>query len=228
MLPLEPTPILELGDKEGGCHARCHVDLFRPGRTRVRTQLGPPDHGGGEENASQVVSGELVVTRGDAPEVLEPGEHALDQVSLAIGFPVMRNEGFSPGDGGNDGFNVALLEVGSQAVGVVGLVGDQSLDWASSGQQLLRHHDIMDIARRNQQNAWLAGCVSEGVDRRRASAARAPYAFIEGPPFPPAAERCALTCELSIAAVPITPVPPVTALNIASQMPWRLHRLKRL
>jgi hypothetical protein len=34
--------------------------------------------------------------------------------------------------------------------------------------------------------------------------------------------------ELSIAAVPMTPVLPVTAANIASQMPWRLQRLKRL
>ena len=86
----------------------------------------------------------------------------------------------------------------------------------------------MDIARRNQQSPGLAGGVGEGVDRRRASAARAPYAFLEGPPFPPAAERCALTCELSMEAVPIIPVPPVTALNMASQMPWRLHRLNRL
>lgn len=70
--------------------------------------------------------------------------------------------------------------------------------------------------------------VGEGVNRRCSSATRTSYAFLEGPPFPPAAERCALTWELSIEAVPITPVLPVTALNIANQMPWRLHRLKRL
>jgi hypothetical protein len=37
-----------------------------------------------------------------------------------------------------------------------------------------------------------------------------------------------LTCELSIEAVPITPVLPVTVLNMARHMPWRLHRLKQL
>ena len=140
----------------------------------------------------------------------------------------MRNERFSPGAGRDDSFNAALLEIGWQAVGVVGLVGDEALDWASRGHQFLRHHDVMEVARRNQQNPGPAGGVGEGVDRRRASAARASYAFFEGPPFPPAAERCALTCELSIEAAPITPVLPVTALNMASQMPWRLHRLKRL
>jgi hypothetical protein len=45
-----------------------------------------------------------------------------------------------------------------------------------------------------------------------------PTPFLEGPPFPPAAERCALTWELSIEAVPSTPVLPVTVLNMASQM----------
>ena len=147
---------------------------------------------------------------------------------MAIGGPVMRDEGLSPGAGRDDSFNAALLEIGSQPVGVVGLVGDQSFDGSSGRQQFLRHHDVMDVARRNQQNSGPAGGVGEGVDRRRASAARASYAFLEGPPFPPAAERCALTCELSIEAVPITPVLPVIALNMASQTPWRLHRLKRL
>ena len=147
---------------------------------------------------------------------------------MAVDFPVVRNEGFSPGARRNDCFNVAFLEETSQAVGVVGLVGDEALDWASRGHQFLRHHDVMEVARRNQQNPGPASGVGEGVDRRRAAAARASYALLEGPPFPPAAERCALTCELSIEAAPITPVLPVTALNMASQMPWRLHRLKRL
>ena len=86
----------------------------------------------------------------------------------------------------------------------------------------------MHVAWRDQQNPRPSGGVSKGVDRRGASAARATYPFLEGPPFPPAAERCALTCELSIEAVLITPVLPVAALNMASHMPWRLHRLKRL
>ena len=147
---------------------------------------------------------------------------------MAINVPVMGDEGFSPSAGRDDSFNAVLLEVSSQAVGVVGLIGDQSFDGPSRRQQLLRHHDVVDIARRNQQNPGPADAVGESVDRRRASASGAAYAFLEGPPFPPAAERCALTWELSIEAVPITPVLPVTALNMASQMPWRLHRLNRL
>jgi hypothetical protein len=61
------------------------------------------------------------------------------------------------------------------------------------------------------------------MDFGRATATGSPDCFFEGPPFPPAAERCALTCVASIATVPTTPVLPVSALNIASQMPCRLH-----
>jgi len=52
------------------------------------------------------------------------------------------------------------------------------------------------------------------MDFRRAAAARAANGLPEGPPFPPAAERCALMWELSIATVPMMPVEPVKASNI--------------
>ena len=99
--------------------------------TRVRTQLGPPDQGGGEKNASQVVSGELVVAGGDEPESLSLANMRSMRFSPAIGFPVMWNEGFPPSAGRNDSFNAVLLKDSSQAVGVVGLVGDQSFDRSS-------------------------------------------------------------------------------------------------
>jgi len=70
--------------------------------------------------------------------------------------------------------------------------------------------------------------VGQGVDFRRPPAARAADGLAEGPPFPPAAERCALMCVLSIATVPMTPVEPVKASNISNQMPCQLVRLKRL
>jgi hypothetical protein len=50
----------------------------------------------------------------------------------------------------------------------------------------------------------------------------------EGPPFAPAAERCALMWVLSIDTVAVMPVEPVSASNMANQMPCRLQRLKRL
>jgi hypothetical protein len=66
------------------------------------------------------------------------------------------------------------------------------------------------------------------VELARLPAARVAEGLDEGPPFPPAAERCALMCVLSIAASPWIGLCPVSASNIASQIPWRLQRLNRL
>ena len=81
----------------------------------------------------------------------------------------------------------------AQLVGVVGLVGEESPDRAGEPEQLGRHGHIMLIARREQQDARPSVGVGQGVERRRATAARAPNCLLEGPPFPPPAERCALT-----------------------------------
>ncbi len=72
----------------------------------------------------------------------------------------------------------------------------------------------MLVARREQENPRPAKGVAQRMERGRAAAARAADGLLEGPPFPPAAERCALTWELSMAAVPITAAVPVTASNI--------------
>jgi hypothetical protein len=82
--------------------------------------------------------------------------------------------------------------------------GGQSFDWASGGQE----HQVMDIAGRDQQNPRLVGSVGQRVYRRRASAARACYAFRERLLFcqPP---NGALWRWSSIEAVPITLVVPV-------------------
>jgi hypothetical protein len=41
-------------------------------------------------------TGELIVACSNTSEVFEAGEHALDQVALAIGFPIIRNEWLAP------------------------------------------------------------------------------------------------------------------------------------
>src|SRR5258708_1919494 len=66
--------------------------------TRVRTQLGPPSDSGGKGDAGEEVSGELVVSRGDAAEVLEAAEHALDEIALPIKDGVVRDQRLASGD----------------------------------------------------------------------------------------------------------------------------------
>src|SRR4051794_10024753 len=116
----------------------------------------------------------------------------------------------------------------TQAVGVVGFVGDEMRDRSSGGNQRRRQRDVIDVAGREQKDTRPAFGVGQGMDFRRASAARATDGFPEGPPFPPAAERWALIWELSMATLPMMPVAPVKASNISNQRPCRLQRLKRL
>ena len=105
----------------------------------------------------------------------------------------MRDEWFAATDRRNHGLDLALCQELAEAVGVVGFVGNQPLDWPGAGQQGGRHRDIVQVAWRQQQNARAAAFVAQGMDRRRPSAAGAPDRFVEGPPFPPVAERCAFT-----------------------------------
>jgi hypothetical protein len=64
----------------------------------------------------------------------------------------------------------------------------------------MRHHadqamsadQIVGVARRDQEGQGTAIIVCQRVDFGRLSAARATDGIVEGPPFAPAAERCAL------------------------------------
>ena len=51
------------------------------------------------------VSREFVVARGDAPEILEPADAALDDIAALVGFLVITNALFAVGSAGDDRLN---------------------------------------------------------------------------------------------------------------------------
>ena len=105
----------------------------------------------------------------------------------------------------------ARLKPIAEAAGVIGAVGDEA-QWAGHhSQQRTGTVEVMNIASGEFEGAGPTALVGQRVDFRRAAAARAPDRRAEGPPFAPAAERCALMCVESIAPVPIIPVEPVNA-----------------
>jgi len=99
----------------------------------------------------------------------------------------------------------------TEALGVVGPIGKQPSGWADRRQEIARTGKIMGIAGCDQECNWASQIVCQRVDFCRAPATRAADRVMEGPPFAPAAERCALICVESIAIVPILPVEPVSA-----------------
>ena len=77
-------------------------------------------------NSSEENLGELVVTRGDSPEMLEFVEEALNEIAFAVEGEVARARGFSVGFGWDDWDDRSIVEGGDEGVGVERLVGDQS------------------------------------------------------------------------------------------------------
>ena len=75
----------------------------------------------GEENL-----GELVVTRGDGPEMLELVEETFNEIAFAVEGEVARARGFSVGFGRDDWDDRSIVEGGDEGVGVERLVGEQS------------------------------------------------------------------------------------------------------
>ena len=65
-------------------------------------------------------------------------------------------------------------------------------------QQRISRRAIGDVAASQQEGDGPTQAIGQRVDFRRAPAARAADRLILLPPFPPAAERCALTAEESM------------------------------
>lgn len=57
---------------------------------------------------------ELIIARGDAPEILEPSEAALDNIAVLIGLPVVPDALFAVGFARDDGTYFLLFEKGAK------------------------------------------------------------------------------------------------------------------
>jgi hypothetical protein len=67
----------------------------------------------------------FIASGGDAPELLEPLESVLDEMSPFVHLGIMRDGRFAISLGGNDGGCAAFVQGGAQAVVVEGFVADE-------------------------------------------------------------------------------------------------------
>ena len=77
-------------------------------------------------NAGEENLGELVVTRGDGPEMLELVEETLNEIAFAVEGEVARARGLSVGFGWDDWDDRSIVQGADEGIGVESLVGDQS------------------------------------------------------------------------------------------------------
>jgi hypothetical protein len=137
-----------------------------------------------------------------AAPILDAAPHALDAVALFVGLLVV-GDGFDAGLGRRDDSLGALSgEPSAQVIGVISAVGDEAPDRSVTVEKACRDGDVVDVSGRQDEDARAAFAIGERVELARPPAARGAERLLEGPPFPPAADRCALMCVLSIAARP--------------------------
>lgn len=175
-----------------------------------------------------VVGCELVVSGGDAAEVLEPAEHALDEIAALVGFGVEGVMSLAGGVVGDHRQRAALDQEAADGVAVVSGVGSQAVGRLDGGDQVDGGAGVAELTGGDGQGDRPALPIDQGVDLRRASATRAAYGLGLRPPFPPAAQRWALAwVESSISSAGGPPLA-ANASKASRHTPLAAQRTKRL
>lgn len=143
------------------------------------------------------ISGEFVVSCCEASEVLKAAEAALDNVATFVGLFVEAMQMDTVGLVGNDGLCTALDDFGTQIVAIVGFIGEQPAHSRGQGEDIRCCRNVGSLTGREMESMGSAERIAQRMDFGRAAPARAADRLRAFPPFPPLAERCALTDVLS-------------------------------
>jgi hypothetical protein len=140
-------------------------------------------------NSSQEIAGELVVSGGDAAEILEPTKAALDDVSALIGSLVEGMDDDAVGFVGDDGLGAAAYDFTAKVVAVIPFVAEERPHGRRERQNIWRRRDIGILAWCQMQDDRPAERIAQRMDFCRAATSRAADCLIVLPPFPPEAHR---------------------------------------
>ena len=154
-------------------------------RPRLRGHSPQPDHECSDCDEGEEGCDGLVVARGHAAKMLDFVDEALDEVTLLVAMPIVGNWLLSRSEGGDHGIG-SEGEKGSELVGVVSLVGDDT----SGGKAVDQGFGlcaVVDLACRCDEAQRVAQGIDGDVDLGGQAAAGAPDRLILNPPFPPAA-----------------------------------------
>jgi hypothetical protein len=94
----------------------------------------------------------------------------------------------------NDRFGSAPMQFSAQLGAVIGLIAEHVFRWLHSAEETLSDRAVVRFAPGQQDGNQAPFSICKCVDLRVAPASRAANSLFLLPPFPPDAERCALTC----------------------------------
>ena len=154
---------------------------------------GPPGDGRCEQDGGQKVVCSFVVSCGDATEVFEKAEHSFDSIAAAIGHRIASVGMLAGRVWRDDGFASALDEPVAQFSSVVGSICQKPAGCRHELEDCSGAHQVVGVARCQQHGPGPTEVVGQGVDLGGSTASGGADGVVEGSPFAPAAERCALT-----------------------------------
>lgn len=140
-------------------------------------------------NSGQEITGELVVSGGDAAEVLQPAEAAFDDISAFVGAFVEAMDDDTVRFIGDDGLGAATNDFAAKVVAVIPFVGEERAHGRRERQNIGRYRDIGILPWGQMQDNRPAERIAQRMDFCRAASARAADGLIVLPPFPPEAHR---------------------------------------
>lgn len=171
---------------------------FQARCSRLETHSEPPNDCSGEVASGCEIGSKLVVSGGDAAPIFEAAEGALDEVSSLVGLRIERVPPFSGWVVGNDRLRASGDEEFTQGIAVVGRIGGtKTAGWQRADQGSCNRYVAL-LAGGYFECEGTAAAIDNSMDFCRSPASRAADRLDVGPPFPPAAERCALAVVLSI------------------------------
>ena len=140
-------------------------------------------------NSGQEIAGELVVSGGDAAEVLKPAEAALDYISASVSTLVEAMDHDAVGFVGDYRLGAAASDFGAKVVAIIAFVGEERAHGWGECQNIGRSSDIGILAWGQMKDDRPAERIAQRMDFCRAASARAADGLIMLPPFPPEAQR---------------------------------------
>ena len=133
-------------------------------------------------NSCQEIPGELVVSGGDAPKVLEPAKASLDDISAFVGAFVEAMDDDTVGFVGDDGLGAATNDFTAKVIAVI-FIGEERAHGRRDRQNIGRRHDIGILAWGQMQHDGPAERIAQRMDFCRAASARAANCLIVLPLF---------------------------------------------
>src|SRR6266478_9498299 len=135
-------------------------------------------------NSGQEIASELVVSGGDAPEILEPAEAALDDVSAFVGASVEAMDDDTIGFIGDYRRGAATGDFGAKVVTVVPFVCEKRAHGWCERQNIGRSSDSGILTWGQMKDNRPAERIAQRMDFCRTASPRAADCLIVLPPFP--------------------------------------------